>query len=56
MYFYTFVLSRSEGGVEAERKERDRWISQDRQRIQDSVNGQYEWEKGPGKYNYESVA
>ena len=31
--------SREMGGVEAERKEREKWITREQQKIMDSVNG-----------------
>ena len=31
---------RAEGGIEAERKERDNWMNKEKRRIQDSVNGE----------------
>jgi len=31
--------SREKGGVEAEREERERWITREQQKIMDSVNG-----------------
>ena len=38
---YTF--HREKGGVDAERAERERWITRERQKIMDSVNGRFQW-------------
>lgn len=34
-----YLNSREKGGVEAEREERERWITREQQKIMDSVNG-----------------
>lgn len=35
----TSLNFREKGGVEAEREERERWITREQQKIMDSVNG-----------------
>ena len=35
-----FNYYRAEGGIEAERRERDNWMNKEKRRIQDSVNGE----------------
>ena len=41
LHIYMFCYNRAVGGVQAEREERDRWITKERKRIQDSVDGMY---------------
>ena len=40
-HIYMLCYYRAVGGVQAEREERDRWITKERKRIQDSVDGMY---------------
>ena len=39
MYTLWFGLYRMQGGIEAEREERERWINKDVKKMMDSVSG-----------------
>ena len=39
LYFLFFGIYRMQGGIEAEREERERWINKDVKKMMDSVEG-----------------
>ena len=39
LVFYGFGFYRMQGGIEAEREERERWINKDIKKMMDSVEG-----------------
>ena len=39
LYFVFFGIYRMQGGIEAEREERERWINKDVKKMMDSVEG-----------------
>ena len=46
--YYIFILSiclldRAQGGLEAEKAERDRWATHERKKITDSVDGEFSY-------------
>ena len=41
-----------QGGIEAEREERERWINKDVKKMMDSVEGNNQWNNAVALYNY----
>ena len=41
-----------QGGIEAEREERERWINKDVKKMKDSVEGNNQWNNAVALYSY----